>query len=81
MRNTPHAPWALRRHDIIWGIAVAVLSVGMFLVTPGLALLRKAGVIKLDWFWIFLPAIACVASVFLHGVYELIRGVREELRL
>jgi putative effector of murein hydrolase LrgA (UPF0299 family) len=77
---TPYAPWALRTHDVLWGVAVAMLSVGMFIVTPGLAVLRKAGLIGMDWFWIFLPAIACVAAVFLHGFYELVRGLREELR-
>jgi hypothetical protein len=72
----PFAPWALSRHDILWGAVVILLSAGMFVVTPGLAVLRKAGVIDVDLIWVFLPGIACVAAVFLHGAWELVRGLR-----
>jgi hypothetical protein len=71
-----HAPWALTSHDLFWGVVVAVLSVGMFVVTPALAVLRKLDLVDVGWGWIFLPVILCVAAVFLHGVSELIRSLR-----
>lgn len=71
----PYAPWALSSHDLAWGIAVAVLSVGMFVVTPTLIALRMTGVWELALGWVFLPAGLCVVAVFLHGAWELGRSL------
>ena len=73
--ETPYVPWVLSTHDLLWGTIVALLSAGMFGLTPTLAVLRKTGVVNLDWGWIFLPAILCVAAVMLHGVSELVRAL------
>jgi TRAP-type C4-dicarboxylate transport system permease small subunit len=76
-RSREHAPWALTTHDLAWGALVAVLSVGMFVVTPLLAVLRRMGVIDWPMGWVFLPAILCVLAVFLHGVSELVRSLMQ----
>lgn len=74
--DRPHAPWALTPQDMAWGAAVMLLSVGMFVVTPSLAVLRRLGFIELGLGWIFLPAALCVLAVFLHGVAHLIQELR-----
>lgn len=71
--QTPYSPYALSRHDALWGAVVMVLSAAMFVVTPVLAVLRKLDVIAVAWGWVFLPAFLCVAAVFLHGIFELAR--------
>jgi hypothetical protein len=77
---SPYTPYALTPHDAAWGAVVILLSVGMFVVTPLLAVLRAVGVLPLDLGWVFLPAIMCVAAVFLHGCAELVRALARSAR-